>query len=206
MRPRHSFRATQWERLETREVLSTVTPVVPYQPVFANLSAALVAFDAKYASTGANGPQAQTIVTPPVVPNGYIDSRITLSRNDVFKLATAVATFAQSDSGAAVPTAADKAAIATFKASLTALDQFIATEPQKLPGGATVFVSGGTTNFIAPLLNGAAPSKNEINLLYSYVSNFYGSYTYGANATQDTVALSKLESGLNLLIAVHPKS
>jgi hypothetical protein len=186
MRHRHSFQATQWEPLEDRKLLTLTVS-------FPNLGLLLETYVR---------PEAQVIgtPTPPTLgtPNGFIDSRVTLSKTDVSKLLTAVNVFYAADQSGK-----NAAAVNTLKASLTSLDQFIATEAQPVAGGGTIHVSNATSHFILPLLNGAAPSAFDVATLHSDVDSFAAAYTPGANTAQNTSALSRLENEMSLLILSH---
>ncbi len=186
MRQRHSFRASEWEPLEDRKLMAAAV-------TFPNLAFLLKTYVR---------PEAQVIgnPTPPPVgtPNGFIDSRVTLSKADVSKLVTAVDTFYNADKNGGNSTA-----VAAFRASLISLDQFIATEPQHVPGGGTIKVSGATTNFVLPLLNGATPTAFDVNQLHSDITTFAATYTYGASSARDTIALNELQNEMSVLILSH---
>lgn len=189
MSQRQSFRATSWEMLEGRELLTSV--------VFPNLGLYLAQLDQKYSSTGGGGQQPQIIVIPSSIPNGYIDGRVKLTRALVNELDAAGDAFAASYTSGANP-AKDSAAVATFKASLASIDNTISVT-QGLPRGTTA-------NFINPLFTSTPLSKLEVLTLENALDTFQEKATYNADSTlSNNTALYNLEASLNLEIATHPK-
>jgi hypothetical protein len=191
MRQRRSFRATNWGPLEGRDLPSGL----PTFPI--NLHAALGQFIQRNQAAALSGQQPQVIAVPAATPAGFIDSRVSLSGTDVAKLVASVGTLYAADRFGTNP-----AAVTNFRASLTALDRSIATEPQQFYGQ-TIHIAGATQNFLLPLANsGHRLTAFDVQQLHNDVDAFAAVYeaTPRPTTAAAAVALARLENQMSLLI------